>query len=152
MIPYLWIRIQIRPKSWIRIKIQCIWIHNTDYKWIQIKPKVCIWIQEAIDYGCKKNPARRLVNSGEVLIIHMLRNCKISKNQDQRRAQIFCVWRIRIRLLKTFESTCFLSCGKYLNMSHVFTSNNLISEKCKKENNLCKIVGSIFKPVNSYGI
>ena len=83
---------------------------------------------------------------------YMLRNCKISKNQDQRRAQIFCVWRIRIRLLKTFESTCFLSCGKYLNMSHVFTSNNLISEKCKKENNLCKIVGSIFKPVNSYGI
>ena len=24
-----WIRIQIGPKSWIRIQIQCIWIHNT---------------------------------------------------------------------------------------------------------------------------
>ena len=25
----LWIQIQIGPKSWIRIQIQCIWIHNT---------------------------------------------------------------------------------------------------------------------------
>ena len=24
-----WIRIQIEPKSWIWIQIQCIWIHNT---------------------------------------------------------------------------------------------------------------------------
>ena len=23
-----WIQIQISPKSWIRIQIQCIWIHN----------------------------------------------------------------------------------------------------------------------------
>ena len=29
MIVLPWIRIQIGPKSWIRIQIQCIWIHNT---------------------------------------------------------------------------------------------------------------------------
>ena len=31
MIAYLWIRILIEPKSWIRIQIQRIWIHNNDH-------------------------------------------------------------------------------------------------------------------------
>ena len=29
-----WIRIQIKPWSWIRIQIQCIWIHNTATNYI----------------------------------------------------------------------------------------------------------------------
>ena len=31
---WIWIRIQIGPKSWIRIQIQCIWIHNTAFNHI----------------------------------------------------------------------------------------------------------------------
>ena len=29
ILPWIQIQIQIGPKSWIRIQIQCIWIHNT---------------------------------------------------------------------------------------------------------------------------
>ena len=32
---WIWIRIQIGPKSWIRIQIQCIWIHKTVQHWIK---------------------------------------------------------------------------------------------------------------------
>ena len=38
-----WIRIQIEPKSWIRIQIQCIWIHNTGYNSIRINEQQRHW-------------------------------------------------------------------------------------------------------------
>ena len=36
ILPWIQIQIQIGPKSWIRIQIQCIWIHNTGF--MQISP------------------------------------------------------------------------------------------------------------------